>query len=60
MSDKMPKSQPAASGHPKKRAEKIGQQLRSLYDSVAQEEVPDDFMKLLEQADKATSSSAGE
>tara|TARA_Y100000052_G_scaffold23793_2_gene25765 strand:- start:27942 stop:28112 length:171 start_codon:yes stop_codon:yes gene_type:complete len=34
------------------RQKRIGNQLRRLYDEVATEPVPDDFMKLLDQADK--------
>lgn len=30
----------------------IGNQLRQLYDDVAKEPVPDDFLKLLEEADE--------
>lgn len=36
----------------KRRQAKIGQKLRQLYDDVANEPVPDDFLKLLEQADQ--------
>ncbi|MEM1106934.1 MAG: NepR family anti-sigma factor [Pseudomonadota bacterium] len=34
-----------------KRQKRIGDQLRQLYDEVASEPVPDDFLKLLEEAD---------
>ncbi|MAP95636.1 MAG: hypothetical protein CMK07_11860 [Ponticaulis sp.] len=34
------------------RQKRIGNQLRRLYDNVATEPVPDDFLKLLEEADK--------
>ncbi|KCZ57930.1 NepR family anti-sigma factor [Hyphomonas chukchiensis] len=40
----------------KRRGAKIGDQLRRIYEDVAQEEVPDEFLKLLEQADKKRSS----
>lgn len=35
----------------KLRQKRIGDQLRRLYDEVAQEPVPDEFLSLLEQAD---------
>lgn len=35
------------------RQKKLSTQLRRLYDDVTQETVPDDFMKLLEDADDA-------
>lgn len=34
------------------RQKRIGNQLRRLYEDVATEPIPDDFMKLLEEADK--------
>ena len=37
------------------RQKQLGQQLRKLYDEIADEPIPDDFMKLLEDADKARS-----
>lgn len=40
----------------KRRGAKIGDQLRRIYEDVAQEDVPDEFLKLLEQADKKSSS----
>jgi hypothetical protein len=40
----------------KRRGAKIGDQLRRIYEDVAQEDVPDEFLKLLEQADKKRSS----
>ncbi|KCZ93913.1 NepR family anti-sigma factor [Hyphomonas johnsonii] len=36
----------------KRRGAKIGDQLRQLYEEVAREDVPDDFLKLLEEAEK--------
>lgn len=39
------------------RSSKIGRQLKRLYDDVINEDVPDDFLKLLEEADKKRSSS---
>ena len=36
------------------RQKRIGDQLRRLYDEVTQEPVPDEFLSLLEQADKST------
>ncbi|KDA00960.1 NepR family anti-sigma factor [Hyphomonas oceanitis] len=40
----------------KRRGAKIGDQLRRIYEDVAQEDVPDEFLKLLEQADQKRSS----
>lgn len=37
----------------KVRQKRIGDQLRRLYDDVTHEPVPDEFMQLLEQADKS-------
>ncbi|WP_147303754.1 NepR family anti-sigma factor [Parvularcula marina] len=39
------------------RTNRIGRQLRQIYDDVIQEDVPDDFLKLLEDADNNRSSS---
>lgn len=36
------------------RNRKIGDKLRQMYDEVANEPVPDDFLKLLEEADEAS------
>lgn len=36
------------------RNRKIGEKLRQIYDEVASEPVPDDFLKLLEEADDAS------
>lgn len=36
----------------KSRQDKIGDQLRKLYDDVASEPVPDEFLRLLEDADE--------
>ena len=41
----------------KRRTQRIGEQLRRVYDEVAQEDVPDEFLRLLEEADKARPSS---
>lgn len=38
----------------KVRSKRIGDQLRQLYDDVTSEPVPDEFMSLLEQADKSS------
>jgi hypothetical protein len=37
----------------------IGRELRRMYDDVAQEPVPDDFMDLLRQIDEAGESASG-
>ncbi|MAI88979.1 NepR family anti-sigma factor [Ponticaulis sp.] len=34
------------------RQRRLGQHLRQLYDEVVSEEIPDDFLKLLEEADQ--------
>ena len=39
----------------KVRQRRIGDQLRRLYDDVTTEPVPDEFLNLLEKADKSTS-----
>ena len=36
------------------RQRRLGLQLRQLYDEVISEEIPDDFLKLLEEADKSS------
>lgn len=55
MNDKNNTSSPHGASQARKRGEKIGQQLRKLYDDVAHESVPDDFFRLLDEADKASS-----
>ena len=44
----------------KRRTQLIGEQLRRVYDEVAQEDVPDEFLRLLEEADKARPSSTSD
>ena len=39
----------------KRRGDRLGDQLRRLYDDVTHESVPDDFMRLLEEADRTRS-----
>jgi hypothetical protein len=39
----------------KRRGDRLGDQLRRLYDDVTHESVPDDFLRLLEEADRARS-----
>lgn len=39
----------------RKRSRQIGSKLRQIYDEVAQEEVPDEFLRILEEADQAQS-----
>ena len=36
----------------KRRGDRLGEQLRRLYDDVTHESVPDDFMRLLEETDR--------
>lgn len=38
----------------RERGKKIGDKLRAMYDDVANEPVPDEFLKLLEDADEAS------
>ena len=40
----------------KRRTQRIGEQLRRVYDEVAQEDIPDEFLRLLEEADHARTS----
>ena len=40
----------------KRRGDRLGDQLRRLYDDVTHENVPDDFLRLLEEADRTRSS----
>lgn len=42
------------------RQKRIGSQLKQLYDEIVSEDVPDDFLKLLEEADKKSSSSSSD
>ena len=56
MNKKKPSGQQKTEADLKRRGAKIGDQLRRLYDDVAQEDVPDEFLKLLEEADKKQSS----
>ncbi len=44
----------------KRRTQRIGEQLRRVYDEVAQEDVPDEFLRLLEEADKARPSNSSD
>ncbi len=46
-------------GHKRARQRRIGSQLRRLYDDVASEPIPDDFLSLLEQADHKKSAEQG-
>ncbi len=59
MTEKTNHSPPHGASQARKRGEKIGQQLRKLYDDVAHESVPDDFFRLLDEADKASSGKSG-
>ena len=55
MDEKKTHSQTEVDLERKRRGEKLGRQLRRLYDDVTQEHVPDEFLRLLEEADKARS-----
>ncbi|MEL6244893.1 MAG: NepR family anti-sigma factor [Pseudomonadota bacterium] len=52
MTDKH-RTTPKGDAGAKQRQDRIGDRLRQLYDEVANEPVPDDFLKLLEEADDA-------
>jgi Anti-sigma factor NepR len=54
-SPKSPAS-PALETEARRRSERIGMQLRQLYDGVLNEGVPDEFLRLLDEADKAAAS----
>ena len=48
------KTKPVTADHSsKRRTQRIGEQLRRVYEEVAKEDVPDEFLRLLEEADKA-------
>lgn len=51
MSSESPNS-PEDQGGRRQRTKRLGDQLRRIYDSVASEGAPDDFLQLLDQADK--------
>jgi hypothetical protein len=59
MTDETHKSPPHGASQNRKRGEKIGQQLRKLYDDVTHETIPDDFFRLLDEADRASNKSDG-
>lgn len=46
------RSKPAGSDK-KRRGDRLGDQLRRIYDDVTKESVPDDFLRLLEEAERA-------
>jgi hypothetical protein len=56
MDDKKTDGRRVADTDRKRRGDRLGEQLRRLYDDVTQENVPDDFMRLLEEADRNRSS----
>lgn len=61
MSNHSPNS-PDDQGGRRQRTKRLGDQLRRIYDSVANEGAPDDFLQLLDQADQkrgASGSNAG-
>lgn len=53
MSDENKQDTAAGDVESRTRAKRIGSKLRQLYDEVAQENVPDEFLKILEEADDA-------
>ncbi|KCZ89549.1 MULTISPECIES: NepR family anti-sigma factor [Hyphomonas] len=52
MDDKRTDGRKEADTERKRRGDRLGEQLRRLYDDVTHESVPDDFMRLLEEADR--------
>ena len=59
MSQKPPKGTDDPVGR-RQRTKRLGDHLRRMYDSVASEGAPDDFLKLLDEADKNAASKSGE
>ncbi|MCI4646403.1 MAG: hypothetical protein MRY64_16600 [Hyphomonadaceae bacterium] len=57
-SQNIPSERDARSKHARRR--KIGEQLKQLYDDVANEPIPDEFLKLLRDADEKSKPSEGE
>ena len=53
MAERKPTGKVSADPDRKRRGDRLGEQLRRLYDDVTQEDVPDDFLRLLEEADRA-------
>ena len=49
---------PKVNSEKKRRGDRLGAQLRQLYDDVTHENVPEDFLRLLEDADKKRSASS--
>ena len=58
MDDKKTDSPKGADPERKRRGDRLGDQLRRLYDDVTHESVPDEFLRLLEEADRRKSSSS--
>lgn len=55
-----PPPPPAKDADKRARSQKIGSQLRSLYDEIAREPIPQDFIELLESADALNDDDAGD
>ena len=55
MDDKRTDGRKEADTERKRRGDRLGEQLRRLYDDVTHENVPDDFLRLLEEAERARS-----
>lgn len=55
MDDKKTDGRKVADTERKRRGDRLGEQLRRLYDDVTHENVPDDFLRLLEEADRSHS-----
>lgn len=58
MDDRKPDVPPKTDPDRKRRGDRLGAQLRRLYDDVTREDVPDDFMRLLEEADRKRSAAS--
>lgn len=58
MSENPPKGPPDAPGR-RQRTKRLGDHLRRMYDSVASEGAPDEFLRLLNEADKKSAGRSG-
>ncbi len=53
-------SKPVDARVARRRQDPIGRRLRQMYDDVVSEDIPDDFLGFLEQADERRSANAGD
>ena len=58
MTGKEPGSKPVDARVARRRQDPIGRRLRQMYDDVVSEDIPDDFLGFLEQADERRSANA--